>query len=106
LLIDQYRNSGRRSLQLSAAFACGIACLARYPGVALVVAGIIVPLWPGQRWRRRLVDTGIFMVFAAAPPTAWLVRNAAVSGSATARDLLLHSIPYWKWMTGLDTLAS
>ncbi|UCG42170.1 MAG: hypothetical protein JSU73_09845 [candidate division WOR-3 bacterium] len=106
LLIDQYRNFSRRSLLLYAALACGIACLARYSGVALVLTGIIVLLWTGQRWRRRLVDSGIFTVFAVAPLTVWLARNAAVAGSATTRDLVFHTIPYWKWVTGLDTLAS
>ncbi len=106
LLVDRYRVSKRPSLLLSAALVCGIACLARYSGVALVLTGVIVLLWPGRGWRRRLLYSGIFTVFSIAPLGVWLVRNACVTGSATTRNLLFHPIPSWKWLTGLDTLAS
>jgi hypothetical protein len=106
LLLDRYRALSRPSLLLSSALVSGIACLARYSGATLVPVGIIVLLWPGRSLRRRLLDSGIFTVFSIAPLAMWLTRNTALTGSATPRDLVFHPIPSWKWLTGLDTLAS
>ncbi len=107
LLVDRYRHAGRFRVLLAGALVCGLACIARYGGIALLPVGIIVLL--GRRTaapRRRLFDSGIFLLFATAPLVLWLVRNAVVAGSATSRAVLFHPVPGWKLLTALDTFAS
>ena len=107
LLVDRYRHSGRFRVLLAGALVCGLACITRYGGVALIPAGIVV--LAGRRSappRRRLFDSGVFLLFAAAPLVLWLVRNAVSTGSATGRAVLFHPMPGWKLLTALDTFAS
>ena len=91
-LTDYLTIGRRRSLWLAAA-AVAAAVLTRYAAGSLVALGIlaIVLLRPAP-WKARLGDALRFGAAAAAPVIVWLVRNAAVAGTATNRTLRWHPV--------------
>ena len=90
----------RRPLLVLAAALVAAACLTRYVGVALVVAGLAVLLS-----RRRVVDAGVFTALAVVPVLAWLVLSR---GKGSDRSLAWHPLgadylgqaarPFSRWL--------
>ena len=74
------RNAKTSSLIWSAVFAA-LACLTRYPGVALIIA--VIPLlilpWNGLK-TQKTKQTGLYVAIAALPLLLWLLRNFLISG--------------------------
>lgn len=80
---------------LVAAMWAALACLTRYLGVTLIAAGALTLFA-----RRRVRDAFLFAFVAAAPLAIWLVRNAAVTGTATG----LREPPGFAWEQNLLAL--
>jgi hypothetical protein len=76
-----------------AGIAFGLAFLARYAGLAAILAAGAGTLLLGVRpVRRRLGDALLFSILAALPMFAWMLRNLLVASTATGRELFLHPI--------------
>jgi hypothetical protein len=75
-----------------AALWAALACLTRYLGVTLVLAGAVSLLAS-----RRVKDAIVYSVLAGAPLALWLARNALVSGTATG----LREPPGFTWAENL-----
>lgn len=80
---------------VAAGLAAGIASLARYAGIPLIVAGGLA-----LRGRDRLR----FLAPGAAVYGAWLIRNEIVAGQTTGRQLAWHPPGVDELRTGLSTL--
>ena len=97
-----------RGLALAGAVvAIALASLARYAGLAAIATGALaIALWcpmsPARRWRR----AAIFAVAAGAPLLRWLVRNRAMEGSLTGKQLVLHPLPGSRARQGLDSISA
>ena len=77
---------GRRWRPLLLAAVCaGLAAVTRYPGIVLIVAGVLVLLLPGRGGTRaaRIWAAFLFGAVAAVPLAAALGRNWLVSGTFT-----------------------
>jgi 4-amino-4-deoxy-L-arabinose transferase-like glycosyltransferase len=81
-LAERYDRGGERRALILTGVVAALACLTRYAGVTLVVAGIAVVLAPRRdtarpRWR----DAGLFLLVSLLPLAGWVVRNSLLSGS-------------------------
>ena len=87
------RNGKTSSLILSAVFAA-LACLTRYPGVALIIA--VIPLlilpWNGLN-AQKTKQTGLYAAIAALPLLLWLLRNFLISGQPAGDRKLYERSP-------------
>jgi hypothetical protein len=79
---DRYRrDSGRLSLA-AMTLATALACVTRYIGVSLVLAGAVtIMLGPKVRLRTRLTRASAFAALALAPLGLWVARNYQVAGT-------------------------
>ena len=74
-LLSYLREGARRSL-IAAAMATGLSILGRYAGVSLVISGTTAILWLGaDRWKKKFLDSGIFLAVSLLPIGLWAVRN-------------------------------
>ena len=115
--LDRYLDDGRARLLAAAAACAALACLARYPGVALVACAL--PLLLARRgagpWAR-LADAAAFAAAALAPLGLWLARNFAISGSlagenyptgfSTPGALAAAADEFVRWTAGESALAA
>ncbi len=98
-LLSYLHQCARRSL-IVAAMATGLSILGRYAGVSLVISGAAAILWLGaDRWKKKFLDSGIFLVVSLLPIGLWAVRNRWVAGTSTDRDIGFHP-------AGLDELSA
>ena len=81
LALEEYVAAPRRSALLAAAVCTALACLTRYVGVTLVLAGGVVLLVRHRReWREALWAGLVFGTIAVWPLSLWLVRNVSLTG--------------------------
>ena len=90
-----------------AAAAIALASLTRYAGLAAIATGALAivlwsPLSPARRWGR----AAIFAAAAGIPLLAWLVRNRAMEGTLTGKELVVHMIPGSRARQGLDSISA
>ena len=86
-LVVYARNGGRTFLFISGALIAA-ATLTRFVGVSIGVAAAGLLLFFGQgTLKRRIIDICLLGLTAALPVMAWLMRNAAISGTLTNRGL-------------------
>ena len=97
--LDRYLATGRRGPWLEAVLYAALACLTRYLGLALVLAGAGVllgaPATPFRRAARALAFAGL----ALAPLGLWLWRNAWVVGSPTGHSF--NMVPERSWIVNM-----
>jgi hypothetical protein len=65
----------------------GLACVTRYSGVSVAIAGLAYLLL-----HRRFRATTLFLAIAMTPLAVWLARNHALAGAGTDRHLAWHPI--------------
>lgn len=90
-----FDGKGGRSLLGLIGLCMGAAALTRYVGLAAIVAaGVALIVLNRNRSERRdkVVDVGVFAAASGLPVILWLVRNAAVAGTATNREFALHAV--------------
>ena len=75
--------------------------ITRYAALSLFATFVvaIVILYP--TWRKRFVSLGIFLLGAAPPIFAWMMRNKTVGGSATNRAMRWHPVTLENIQRGL-----
>ncbi len=100
LALERRMAGGRWPWLALAAGSAALACLARYLGFTLVVAGVGL-LLIGTRggWRARLQEAGAFAL-AGLPLAAWWARNWSVSGTLMGERVAV-SIPIERNVAGL-----
>ena len=78
----------------------GAACLARYIGIALLMAGGLWLLLQADRGRiRRVIWFGLA---GLAPNLPWLIRNYLLTGKPTSREFAIHLPPESWWLSGVN----
>ena len=79
---DGYLENRRTSSLLGAAVFTALAWQTRYLGIALAAAvGLLLLLFPGVPFRRRLRPAALFGSIAGLPMALWLLRNLLVFGA-------------------------
>lgn len=84
----------------------GVSCLVRYVGIAMIMTGALAILClSGVAWRRRVIDTTVFLIESSALLATWVVRNYWFAGTATNRTFGFHPPSWVEFLPGLDTIA-
>ena len=93
---------------ISSSVLIGLAFLARYLGIAMIVSGVlgILFLKRGRCIQRRMVDGAIFGGISLAPMMMWIGRNFLTVGSATDRQMQMHVIGLSKIAGAVQTVFS
>ena len=118
-LARHLRGGGRSALLWAAVFA-SLSLVTRLAGALLAATGVLVLLFAARNEKRRLKNAAVYVLVTAVPISAWMLRNALVSGSllgrrpsvddpsaavrALMRDLLevLFQLPSWpSWIVQL-----
>lgn len=90
-LLANYLENNRRNWLIFAGIALGLAYLTRYVGVSLIVVGLVGLLSNlSVSWRRRMQDTGIFLLASMPLNLVWMLRNEFLTGHSTSRSLRLY----------------
>jgi 4-amino-4-deoxy-L-arabinose transferase-like glycosyltransferase len=110
-LLDFYfqnQNSRRaRLLLLVAGVVTSLAFLTRYAALALLATGIValVIMHGRSRFKRALLDVGIFLAGFVPFVLAWTIRNRIVGGTVTNRAIGWHPIVESNARTGIRTFS-
>ena len=80
ITLDGHLRSGRRSALVWAAVFASLSVLTRYAGALVVAIGFLM-LIAGSNGRGRLKNVVIYALVTTFPISAWMVRNAVVTGS-------------------------
>ena len=84
LTLDAFLESRRRSHLLLAAIFAALAFLTRYPGVAMVGAGVFfLSIQRNVGFSQRIKEAAVYATIALTPVCAWLLRNYLETGRFT-----------------------
>ncbi len=101
-----YLRQSKRWMLCASAVSIALSCLARYAGIAWILAGTLGILFlSGQDRKKRIAHAILFSSLSSLPLLAWTWRNAAVAGSATNRALGFHPPGLQDLITALDSLC-
>ena len=84
ITLDGHLRSGRRSALVWAAVFASLSVLTRYAGALVVAIGFLM-LLAGSNGKGRLKNVVIYALVTTLPISAWMVRNAVVTGSIVGR---------------------
>jgi hypothetical protein len=105
-LLAEYMDRASSPWLIAAAAVCGLALIARYAGVTLLMTGVFVLLFRrGPARGRRLADALVFGGIGSLPMAMWLVKNMTSTGSATNRSLVFHPVGLEALEEGLSTFS-
>jgi hypothetical protein len=93
LQISAFLHRHRVSSFVAACFLASLCLLTRYPGVAVILPGVVLLLSPlsGRRISSRLKQAGVFLAISCIPLGLYCVRNYRMTGTLTGCQRL-HSI--------------
>ena len=97
LALIRYEPRRKPSHLILAAVIAGAACLWRYPGVALVLAGSLFLFLRTHTWSQRFKTVAIWLTISLAPLTLWFFRNWLVAGTLTGT----RNLPPYSGLTNL-----
>lgn len=97
--------STHRSAFILSALCVGLACITRYAGIALIIAGAASILIMDRRElflrvKRAIIWSCVSGLFLA----GWMLRNVYVEGSTTNREIDYHPLSPSKTLDGIKTL--
>jgi len=105
-LLTEYSHKKKTSLLIAASVAIALAALTRYVGVVLIVTGFIGILFLNhQTFRKRILDSIIFVAISSFPVILWLIRNYYAAGSGANRELTFHPFGFMHLKVALTTLS-
>jgi 4-amino-4-deoxy-L-arabinose transferase-like glycosyltransferase len=85
-LLISYLGLRKRSLLILSSIFIGLAVLCRYPGIVVIVTGMIVILVSGQNsWKKRIEDFFEFSLISITPITIWLIWIYSQTRTLSAR---------------------
>ena len=108
-------------LLILASIATSLAFLSRYPGIALVISGIIILLVANQLpWKQRLRDVVVFSLISITPTAIWLFQIYSHTQTLSSRNfhftnqIWLDSIElrkrlleiFWSWIPFQERLPT
>jgi 4-amino-4-deoxy-L-arabinose transferase-like glycosyltransferase len=110
VLVSAYLEDSQPRWLAAAAVAAACSCLARYPGVAFVAAGVAGLLWfRRETLRRGAVEALVFAVVGSLPVAVWLARNLAiahnVSSNVASAGTIVNPLRWSGVGSGLATIA-
>jgi hypothetical protein len=90
-LVLLFLRNNRRIVLLAAALASGLSVLTRYIGIAFIITGICsLLIFSPQKWKKRIVDTFIFVLVSSLPIIGWLAWLKFQSISARSIQLFTN----------------
>lgn len=105
-LLARFLEKSTMSSLVAAAVVCGIAMLARYAAVTLLMTGVFVLFFHrGPSLKRRIMGVFVFGGIGSLPMLAWLIQNMSSSGSATNRSFAFHPITFGALEEGVSTVS-
>jgi len=81
IMIENFKECGKRRMLVYAAIFTALACLSRYAGAVIVPSVAIFLLFGSRKLSRRIVDIVLYGVISLAPLCGWIIRNFIVSGT-------------------------
>ncbi len=106
-ILAVYLAQPRRIWLILSAILVSLAYLTRYTGIALPAACVLSMIALGTKgWKRRLQDILIFSGISIFLIGSWLLRNIALTGSATNRTLSYHPIDFEMLRDFFDYIAA
>lgn len=105
----RYQKSRRRGLLIASALTVGLAFLTRYVGGSVVASAFAAILLEGGVGRRgKFGDAILRLMFSLPPMAAWVIRNLALTGGLTSRQIVWHPFAasllkrplalLWEWL--------
>ncbi|MBX3460532.1 MAG: glycosyltransferase family 39 protein [Planctomycetes bacterium] len=90
----------------AAALLCGVACMQRYAGLALIVAGVVgVLVLLKEDWRVRMRWAWVYGALSVVMPVLLAARNVSASGRMGTRELLFEGPGLMHAQSGAFSLA-
>jgi hypothetical protein len=105
--MSKFLKNGRfKSLVIAVVYAA-LACLQRYAGIAIVMAGVamILLLTPKTKWRDKLKCSTIFGAISCVPLGLWFLRNKLVASTVAEYYLRLDTTFLQEIIKALDSLT-
>ncbi len=105
-LLALYLQGSRPWMIYWASLCIGLSCLARYVGIAFILAGAtaILCLTSGG-WKKRLAHTTVFLFLSSMPLAAWVFRNLWFAGNAVNRTFGFHPPAVKDLLPATDTMG-
>ena len=96
MIVRFLENNDKMILVLAAIFTA-IACITRYPGITIIMTGLLLLLLDrNATLKTRLINGVTFGLIASLPLVAWLVRNlivyATLAGERTPTNTIIQSV--------------
>src|SRR5437773_2089322 len=101
-----YLQGSRPWMLYLSALSIGLSCLARYVGIAFLLAGPAAILCFGDRdWKKKLVDASSFFIVASFPLVIWICRNLWLAGNPVNRTFGFHLPAIKDLLPAIDTMC-
>jgi hypothetical protein len=101
LIFDLYLERDSKPLLVLAGLLSGYAYLTRYAALALIATLFFALLILHDTWRKRMIDSLVYVVSSALLIIGWSIRNAVAGGSLTNREPGWHPITSENFNLGL-----
>ncbi len=103
--LQRFFQSNKLSDLAISALAVGLSALVRYVGVVFIVAEFVCVLFLARNaWRTQLRLLLLQGVVASTPIAFWSIRNIAISGSASDRQLFFHPLMLSDIVSGMSII--
>jgi len=105
--MSEFLKNDRLKYLIIAAVCAALACLQRYAGIGIAMAGVfmILLLTPKIKWRDKLKYSIIFGAISCVPLGLWFLRNKTVASTAADYTLWLGPTLLQKIIIALDSLT-
>src|SRR5260221_3451848 len=104
--LQRFFQSNKLSDLAISALAVGLSALVRYVGVVFIVAEFVCVLFLARNaWRTQLRLLLLQGVVASTPIAFWSIRNIAISGSASDRQLFFHPLMLSDIVSGMSIIT-
>ncbi len=112
-LLAEYQRTGNLLSFFTSTASAALTLTSRYIGVTVLLTAIVcILLNHAKKLAVKIKETLVFVVIATLPIILWLLRNLRLTGSATNRNLVLHSLtpshlkqPFsvvWGWLVPFE----
>jgi 4-amino-4-deoxy-L-arabinose transferase-like glycosyltransferase len=107
LCLEAYLSHEKRRWLIAAAILFGLALLARYIGLSMIAAGMLLLVFQSRREiKRYLVNALLLGCISVLPTLAWITRNQILAQTATNYDIRFIPISSQEWALFFSALTS
>lgn len=90
-LLANYLQNQKMPFLIASAGSAGLAFLARYAGIVLVITALMgVLILNAEKWKKRLRDSVIFLTISCIPIALWIIRNIYARDTFVGRQIAFH----------------